>query len=443
MDLIYRETRKNGLRIVGERMENYRSVSVGCWVGAGSVYESVLDGGAGSESGISHFIEHMLFKGTYKRSAERIAEEIDALGGNLNAFTSKECTCFYVKVINENLAAAVELMADLVCSSRLDADDIEREKGVVIEEIAMNEDSPEDLAHESLCTLFYGSEPHAWPVLGTEESVGALDREMLRAYMARRYRPENIVISAAGNFDPEAFREAVEKAFDFGNILSAKPFAPASEQPKEADAGKSSLFINKDIEQMHIALAFPGFATESEEQYPLYMLNSAVGGSMSSRLFQSIREKHGLAYSVYSAPTYFTGSGYFTLYAGSGEKQAAQVLELMLREYRRVRDNGITEDEIKRSKRQMRTGFLLGRESTSAHSSALGRSELFGTRYLSDDEVLKKIDAVTVESVNAILPAVSDISRMKFVAVGKTDGLKEQLARVLVEARAEWAKDCK
>lgn len=440
MDLIYRETLKNGLRIVGERMENYRSVSVGCWVGAGSVYEAAGNCGAGSESGVSHFIEHMLFKGTYKRSAERIAEEIDALGGNLNAFTSKECTCFYVKVINENLSAAVELLADLVCSSRLDEDDIEREKGVVIEEIAMNEDSPEDLAHESLCTLYYGSEPHAWPVLGTEESVGALDRSMLRAYMARRYRPENIVISAAGNFDPETFRRAVEEAFTFDNILSAKPDMPDAGRPKDGGEGKRSLFINKDIEQMHIALAFPGFATESEEQYPLYMLNNAVGGSMSSRLFQSIREKNGLAYSVYSAPTYFTGSGYFTLYAGTGEKQAAQVLELMLREYLRVRREGITSDEIERSKRQMRTGFLLGRESTSAHSSALGRSELFGTRYLSDDEVLEKIDAVTTDSVNAILPTVCDIARMKSVAVGRVDALEEQLARVLSAAGGEWAK---
>ena len=419
MDRIFRETLPNGLRIVGERMENYRSVSIGCWVKAGSVYENVLSGAAPSESGISHFIEHMLFKGTYKRSAEQIAEEIDAIGGNLNAFTSKECTCFYVKVIDENLNAAVELLSDLVCSSRLDEDDIEREKGVVIEEISMNEDSPEDLVHESLCSLYYGGSPYSRPVLGTEESVDALRREMLVSYMDRRYRPENMVISAAGNFDPQAFRDSVERAFRFERLGTAPQEKKKGEEKATAES-KRFLFINKDIEQAHIALAFPGYASETPEQYPLYMLNNAVGGCMSSRLFQSIREKNGLAYSVYSAPTFFTGSGYFTLYAGTGEKQAEQVLELMLKEYRAVREGGISTDEIERSKRQMRTSFLLGRENTSAHSSALGRSELFGTEFLTDDEILARIAGVSVESVNSILGRVCDFSAMKAAVVARS-----------------------
>ena len=432
MDLIYRETLPNGLRIVGERMENYRSVSVGCWVKAGSVYENTVSGG---ESGVSHFIEHMLFKGTERRDAGMIAEEIDAIGGNLNAFTSKECTCFYVKVIDENLPAAVDLLADLVCNSKLDEDDIGREKGVVIEEIAMNEDSPEDLVHESLCSLYTAGTPLARPVLGTEESVGAFRREMLRGYMARRYRPENMVLAAAGNFDPAAFRNAVESAFCFGNILSGG--AGTAEDADPAGPGEGAAerfrFIEKDVEQVHIALGFPGFAREEKGQYPLYMLNNAVGGCMSSRLFQSIRERNGMAYSVYSAPTFFTDSGYFTVYAGSGEKQAVQVLELMLREYRKVKDEGITAEEIGRSKRQMRTSFLLGRESTSAHSSDLGRSELFGTRFLTDEEILARIDGVTQEDVAAILPRVCDFSAMKAVCVGRVGKIAKKMKEILAE----------
>ena len=432
MSFICRETLPNGLRLVTERMENYRSVSVCCWIGAGSIFEDFGSGGAGTESGVSHFIEHMLFKGTENRSAARIAEDIDAIGGNLNAFTSKECTCVYVKVIDENLEAAVELMADLVCRSRLDPEDIELEKGVVIEEIAMNEDAPEDLVHETLCSLYYGGDPYARPVLGSEESVGAFDREMLRAYMLRRYRPEDIVVSAAGNFDHEAFRNAVEKHFRFASAgaPAARKTAPA------ADEGpfRRSVFVNKDIEQMHIALAFPAFSGESDEKYPLLVLNNAVGGSVSSRLFQSIREQKGKAYSVYSTPTFFRTSGYFTLYAGTGEKQAEEVLELMLKEYRAIAEKGITEDEIERSKRQMRTSFLLGRENTSAHASALGRSELDGTPFMSDDEVLARISAVTAAGVGAILPVVCDFSAMRAAFVGRVEAREAALAKIIENA---------
>ena len=429
MDLIYRETLPNGLRIVGEKMENYRSVSIGCWVLAGSVFENVGTGGAGGESGISHFIEHMLFKGTETRSAEKIAEEIDAIGGNMNAFTSKECTCFYAKVIDENLAAAVELMADLVCFSRLSEDDIGREKGVVLEEIAMNADSPEDLAHETLCSLYFGSAPLARPVLGTAESVSAFSADMLRSYMARRYSPENVVIAAAGNFEREALREAVEKAFRFDRIAAGKRLPePEGEYP---GMDGRCVSVEKDIEQVHMALAFPGFPSEDPHQYALHVFNNAAGGSMSSRLFQSIRERSGLAYSVYSAPSFFRDGGYFTLYAGTGEKQAEKVLSMMLEEYDALRKHGVAEEELERSKRQLRTSFLLGRENTGAHSSALGRSELFGTRFLSDDEILQRIDGVTREDAEAILPTVCDASRMKAVFVGRVGKLEAGIRDIL------------
>ena len=340
LELIYKETLPNGLRLIGETMENYRSVSIGCWVGAGSIYEiPELQGGeplaAGTECGISHFIEHMLFKGTEKHSAEELAELMDLLGGNMNAFTSKDCTCFYAKVTEDSAIEALELIAELVCTSKLDKEDIEREKGVVIEEIAMTNDTPEDLVHEALCSLYYGGDPLAYPVLGSQQSVGAFTDGMIRSYMRRRYRAENIVIAAAGNFDFAQLKSAVEKAFDFGGIQrgglqgdGTQGEAPASTEKKPEESarshggGKRFELIEKDIEQTHIALAFPGIAYDSEGYYPLLVLNNIVGGSMSSRLFQSIRERSGMAYSVYSSPTFFKSSGYFTLYAG-GENLTA------------------------------------------------------------------------------------------------------------------------
>lgn len=421
MNMIYRETLKNGLRIVGETMENYRSVSVGVWIGAGSVFERTP-----AEAGVSHFIEHMLFKGTYRRSAADIAEEIDSVGGNLNAFTSKECTCFYVKVLEENLPAALDILADLVCNSKFDPGDIEREKGVVLEEIAMNEDSPEDLAHEELCKAYYSGDRLAMPVLGNAESVGAFTRDTLTGCMNQFYKPDNMVISAAGCFDPARFRELVENAFTITGKAEKHDFnygSPAGE--------RSFNLFEKDVEQTHICLGFPGFAAESDGQYPLYMLNNAVGGSMSSRLFQSIREKRGMAYSVYSAPSFYRNSGYFTLYAGTGEKQTAEVLKLMLDEYSEICKNGITPDELVRSKNQMKTGYLLGRENTSAHSSAIGRTELMGTEYLSEEEIIRRIDAVTLDDIRAILPTVCDFSKMTAVFVGRTAEYAQELEDII------------
>lgn len=435
--MIYRKTLPNGLRIIGETMENYRSVSIGCWVKAGTIYENhALSGGqtleAGTECGISHFIEHMLFKGTEKHSAEELAELMDLLGGNMNAFTSKDCTCFYAKVTEDSLREAVELIAEIVCTSKLDKDDIEREKGVVLEEISMNNDTPEDVVHEALCSLYYAGDPLAYPVLGSEESVGAFSREMIRAYMASVYRPQNVVIAAAGNFDFDALVRAVESSFDFSGIENAKDCRAGTAVLGALGASDTRFdFIEKDIEQMHIALAFSGFSYVSTGYYPLLVLNNIVGGSMSSRLFQSIRERSGMAYSVYSSPSSYNNSGYFTLYAGTGEKQAAKVLEMMLDEYGEILKNGVTSDEIERSKRQIRTAFILGRENSSSHASSLGRRELFGLPHRSDDETLALIDGVSADDVHAILPEVCAFSKMRAVAVGRLERSRGELLELL------------
>ena len=420
--MIYHDTLPNGMRIVGETMENYRSVSIGVWIGAGSVYENK------QESGAAHFIEHMLFKGTKTRSAVRIAEEIDAVGGNLNAFTSKECTCFYVKVLEENMELALNILADLLCNSRLDSEDIEREKGVICEEIAMNDDSPEDVVHETLCQTFYEGDPLAEPVLGSIQSVRSFTRNDLVNYMSRLYRPDNMVISVAGCFSPEKFREAALKAFTLESRVQNSDVAYG-----KPSGGRKIKFIEKDVEQTHIALGFPGFASEQEGQYPLYVLNNAIGGSMSSRLFQRIRETKGMAYSVYSAPSFYSTTGYVTLYAGTGEDRAVEVCELLLNEYDKIKRSGITNEELERSKSQMRTGYLLGRESTSAHSSSIGRCELLNTKIRSDEEILAKINAVTADDCMKILPVICDFDNMTAIFVGRLKKYEKTLSSLLNE----------
>lgn len=438
--MIFKDKLSNGMRVVGETMENYRSVSVSVWIRAGSVYENE------DERGVSHFIEHMLFKGTDKRSAGDIAEEIDAVGGNLNAFTSKECTCFYVKVLDENLPNAVEILADLICNSKLDDADIEREKGVILEEISMNEDSPEDLAHETLCQTFYEGDPLARPVLGTADSVASFTHDTLVNYMSRLYRPENMVIAIAGHFNIDEFMNAAETCFRFRlddalqkevnakdfDENSACPVNPADVSYGKPAGGKRLRLVEKDIEQTHICFAFNGFPSESEGQYPLYMFNNAIGGSMSSRLFQSVREEKGMAYSVYSTPAFYSTTGYFTLYAGTGEKQTVEVAKLMLEEYRKIKNSGIEEAELERGKNQLKSGYVMGRESTSAHASSIGRAELLGLEELSEEQIISKINSVSTEAVREILPTVCDFDNMTAVFVGRVEKYRSQLEELIL-----------
>ena len=398
-------------------MSSFRSVSMGVWVDAGSIYENE------NERGISHFIEHMLFKGTKTRTAAEIAAEMDGIGGNVNAFTAKECTCYYAKVLDEHMDRAADILSDLVASALLSPEDIEREKGVVCEEILMMEDSPEDLVHERLCGLVYEGCPLALPILGTEKSVRAITRESIISYMDKRYNAGNIVIACAGSFEREKLMELLERCF--GGI---KPGERTNAIESAVRTDRIYEGVDKDVEQAHIALGFPGFPVDCEAQYPLYVLNNALGGSMSSRLFQRIREELGLAYSVYSYPSSYAQSGYFTLYAGTGEKQARKVTELMLEEAKRVKRDGITEEEFIRSKEQLKGSYMLGQESTSARANAIGKAYLSRGRVYTEEEVMRRIESVTMEDIRSTLDAVFDFSRMAAAAVGrKTDrmGVRE------------------
>ncbi len=388
-------TLPNGLRIVGEHIPYYRSVSVGLWVESGSQYEHE------GEHGVSHFIEHMLFKGTLTRSARDIAEQMDAVGGQLNAFTGKECTCFYAKVVDEHLPLAMDVIADMALNPKFDPEDIRKEKGVVIEEINMAEDTPEDLAFEMLMLAHYGDQPVSRPILGTSKGVSAFTREGVLAYMKRMYRPERCVLALAGNYDWDAvIKQATEL---YGAWQSTNEPRPTLETNKTKPR---ILRRQKDIEQTHICIGFESPEMGSEMIYPMALLNSVYGGAMSSRLFQTIREERGMAYTVYSYPNSYKDTGVLAVYAATGPENANEVIRLIKEETRNLAENGITEKEFIQSREQLLAGYLLGLESTSGRMNAVGRRLLLLDDIQTDDQVVAKIKGITLESVNELAKKV-------------------------------------
>ena len=418
---MFKKVLPNGMRVVCERLPGYRSVSMGVWINAGSVYE------LGSESGAAHFIEHMLFKGTEKRSASRIAEEMDAVGGNLNAFTSKECTCFYGRVLGRDVGTLASVLADIIENSVLDPKDIELEKGVVCEEIAMNEDTPEDLAADAAAAGFYEGDPLSRPILGTAESVRAFTREGLAAYMNRLYRPDNAVLAVAGDIDSDELGELIESSFVFTGKASGTKVDFARHTP-----GRRFKLIDKDIEQAHISICLRGFPKDTKESYAMLVFSNAFGGSMSSRLFQRIREENGLAYSVYSYPTAYGNSGYLSLYAGTGAENAVNVTEMMLDEVRRVRADGLSADELSRAKDQLISSFLMAQESTAARASAIGRAELLRGRHYTEDEIIERIGSIGMDDIDAVLPTVCDLGDVSACVVGRCGKFGSKLEKILI-----------
>ena len=410
----------NGIRVIMEPMDTLRSVSIGVWVNAGSVYET------GADAGISHFIEHMVFKGTARRSAADIAAEMDAVGGNLNAFTAKECTCFYAKVLDEDLPLAVDMLSDITLHPALDEQEMEKEKRVVIEEILMSEDSPEDKAFETAGAAYYSGTVLSSAILGTEKTVSAFTRDQVLSYMARRYVSGNMVIACAGSFVPERLLSLLEESFadcprGTGDMLGEK----------EPRAGKRWLFVQKDTEQVNACLMLPGFRLDSSENFALAVLSNALGGSMSSRLFQKIREELGLAYSVYTYPMAYRDTGAICLYFGSGEKQATRTLELALRELDRLKGEGLSEAELIRSRAQLKGSFLLGMEGSGAHMNAIGKRLLLQNKEFTIEDTLSAIECVTMEKVNDILCRVLSPRRAVCAAVGRTRGAQKGIKSLL------------
>ncbi|MBU5441817.1 pitrilysin family protein [Paenibacillus sp. MSJ-34] len=408
---------KNGLRVVLEKIPTCRSVSFGIWVKTGSRNEQA------SNNGISHFIEHMLFKGSERYSAQDIAESFDAIGGYVNAFTSKEYTCYYAKVLDEHLPIAMDVLADMFFTSRFDQDDLEKEKNVIIEEIAMYEDTPDDTVHDDVSRAAYGEHPLAYSILGTEERLQAMSASDLRRYMGEHYTVADTVISIAGNID-DGVIDLLEKHFGHfqseGNKHSLK--APVFQG--------EVLFREKKTEQNHICISFPGCSISDPRLYAMILLNNVVGGGMSSRLFQEIREKRGLAYSVFSYHSSYADSGLFTVYAGTAPKQSKEVLDLTIEVMENLKAKGLTESELHKGKEQLKGSLILSLESTSSRMNRLGKNELMLCRHYTLDEVIARIEAVSMEDVDFLLNRMFE-SPFALAMVGGSDqaigGLKRTI----------------
>lgn len=383
-------TLSSGLRVVAEHIPGSRSVSFGIWVKNGSRNETEAD------NGISHFIEHMLFKGTERYDARAIAEQFDAIGGNVNAFTSKEYTSYYAKVLDEHLPIAMDVLADMFFNSKFDPEELAREKNVIFEEISMYLDDPDDLVHDLIVEAAYEGHPLAMPILGTEEHLTGMSSQDLMDFMRERYTVENTIVAIAGNLG-EDVRELLERHFGAFDRRSPQPILT------EPSFGGGLVYRKKKTEQNHICMAFQGFGYDDPRQYAMALLNNSIGGGMSSKLFQEIREKRGLAYSVYSYHSAHADSGYFTIYAGTAPKQTAEVLKLTREVLHEVRANGLSEAEIHKGKQQLKGSLIMGLEGSGSRMNRLGKNELMLGRHETIDETLAKIEAVTEADVRLAL----------------------------------------
>lgn len=380
----------NGTRLVLEDIPHVRSVSLGIWVRCGSRDEDL------KEHGASHFLEHLLFKGTKKRTAKEIAESLESVGGHLNAFTAKEYTCFYAKVLDEHFDLALDVLSDMFFNSLFAEEDVEKEKRVVLEEISMYEDSPDELVHDLFSQTVWPDDALGRPILGTAASVSTLDRDLLLEYYRRHYVPERTVIAAAGRFDPEVIADKLAAVFAAAGGRSEGGF---ESKPKPTAAVR---FHEKETEQIQICLGVPGLAQDDKDIYVLHVLNNVLGGGLSSRLFQEIREERGLAYSIYSYHAAHFDTGLFTVYAGTSPASATRVTDLILQEIASLKDRGITEAELERTKEQIKGNLYLGLESVSSRMSRLGKSEICFNRIVTPEEIISRVKEVSLADINRL-----------------------------------------
>jgi len=386
-------------------MPHANSVTVCFFVRAGAVYETR------KAAGLSHFIEHMLFKGTQKRTAAQQAAEIDGVGGQINAYTAKENTCYYVRLLPEHLELAFDILSDMLLRPLLPPEEIEREKGVVLEEISMVEDTPDDVAHEALTEAFFQGHPLARPILGTPKSVQGITQQDILTYMQKHYGARDTVVAVAGRFEDTHLNELFHK------YLQEWPHSPSQKRIDTHTplAPEGRIHKKKTIEQAHICLGYPGITMGSEDTYALMTLNNILGGGMSSRLFQKIREERGLAYSVYSYPGFFKKGGMYTLYAGTNPEQLAEVESIMRQQATEMAQGNFTDEEYQRACRQMRASYMLTQDSTQTRAQGLGRSYLLLGKPMDCDEVYAKMEAVTPEKVRGTAAAL--LSKEPYVSV--------------------------
>lgn len=409
----------NGLTIITEQMNHVRSASVGIWVRSGSRHEDA------ERNGISHFIEHTLFKGTRNRSSREIAIESDAIGGNVDAFTAREVASYYVKVLDEHLPRAFDLLSDLVTAPLFDDEELDRERNVVMEEIKMVEDTPDDLVHEVFVANFWPRHPLGRSILGTAETLATFDHNRVTDYFTSVYTPRNLVVSGAGHITHERFIDMV--AEHLGDLKDRKTDLKAS----APSAASPRIIISKDLEQAHLILGTRSPSMISDDRYSVHVLNTILGGGMSSRLFQTIREEKGLAYTVFSGVNAYTDAGYMSMYAATSPEHLAEVIRLGIDEFSRAKRERVTDAELQRAKDQLKVSIMLSLESTSARMSNLARQEIFFHRQFTLDEIIERIDRVTVDDVHRVAGEIFDGGDMAVTALGPLDSIdpdKIQLA---------------
>ena len=410
---IRREVLPNGLTVITEEMQHVRSISVGIWVKTGSRDEEA------PSNGISHFIEHMLFKGTKHRTAEEIARQVDSLGGNMDAFTAKECICFSAKVLDEHLPNAMEVLSDLVLNPLFEAKDINRERGVILEEIKMDEDNPDYLVHEIFTQSFWKDHPLGKPILGTKETVKKFEQSVVSDFYEQRYYPGNMIISAAGNLQHKKFLDMIAKHFQDmkpgknGHVSTAPKIVP-----------RITMRNKKSLEQVQLCIGVPAYPIAHEKRFVCYVLNTLLGGGMSSRLFQNIREKQGLAYSIYSDLNPYRDTGCLSVYAGTSKESVVKMVESVVAEFRKLKTELVPADELKRGKDQLKGSLVLSLESSMSCMSNLARQEMYFDRFYSIDDLIARIEEVTAEE---ILQQAQEFFTSEAIAVtvlGNLNGLK-------------------
>ncbi|SPE33464.1 Uncharacterized zinc protease YmxG [Candidatus Sulfopaludibacter sp. SbA3] len=406
-------TLTSGVRIITEAMPHVRSVSVGVWINAGSRSETP------DQNGISHFIEHMLFKGTTKRSAEDIARSVDSIGGNLDAFTAKELVCFNTKVLDQHLSQAFDVLADLVLHPMFRTEDIEKEKGVILEEIKMEADSPDYLVHEIFSANFWKDHPLGKPILGTPQTVKRFDRAMIQDYYSSTYVPANLIVTAAGNLTHERLVALVCEHFE-----SLPPVGLPAPGPVPGTHARLALRNKKALEQVHLVLGVPSYPLPHEERFACYVMNTLLGGGMSSRLFQNIRERQGLAYAVFSELNPYRDTGCMSIYAGTSTESARKVVESIMQEFRQLKSETVGEEELRRAKDHLKGSLMLSLESTSSRMSNLARQEMYFAKFFTLDELVESIEAVTANDVQRIARTFFDPRQIALTVLGNLETLK-------------------
>jgi predicted Zn-dependent peptidase len=410
---VTKEVLSNGLTLINEQMASVRSVSVGIWLRTGSRQERE------SENGISHFIEHMLFKGTKQRSAEDIAHAADAIGGHLDAFTSKEATSFSIKVLDEHLPRAFDILGDLVRNPRFDAEDINKERQVVQEEIKMVEDVPDDLVQEMFTQTYWRGHALGRPILGTRHTVGHFTRVQIVRYFHHYYAPRNLIVAAAGNITHQQLADLAGKYF--GRVPAGRP-----EKRGRPPVAHPHVLIKtkKDLEQAHVCIGAPGFPQTHERRFPAYVMNSVLGGGMSSRLFQNIREKRGLAYAIMSGLSAFHDVGCLNIYAGTATEKVREVVKLIVAELCRMKETLLTAAELQHAKDYLKGSLLLSLESTMSRMSHLARQEAYFGRHVAIEEIAAGVDSVTPEQVRSVARELISTERLALTILAPRDNLK-------------------